>query len=118
MSKLKGRIKAFTLIESLISIVIIMSVFFIGMMIMVNVIKADKHHQRLKANMLINQVYINTLADKTFSNESFAQDNLTIEKQIHSCPFAEHLLTLIISVKDGRGKVISGRKEIVLTGCR
>jgi len=59
MALLIKKLKAYTLIETIISMVIIMLVFSVAMMIFINVVKTDRIIERTDIFFKMNEIYMN-----------------------------------------------------------
>ena len=114
MFGLKHKLRGFTLVETLISLVIILSVFAIGMMIMVNIIKTSRHQQRLESLVIVNEVYANALTNKWFTDETILYNGFKIEKKFFPRKDYDSLVVMRIRLLDEDGKVLSERIEIII----
>lgn len=114
MVTLSKKINGFTLVETIVSMIIVMSVFATGLMIMVNIMKSDNHKQRLEAMSILSEVYTRALAKPEFHNETVVYNNLEIVKTYETCEKSDRLINMQIEIKDSKGRTILSRNELLL----
>ena len=116
---LPGReLRAATLIESLIAMVIVMISFSAALMIYVNISKSDNNRQKLRAYLLLNEAAIETKANNAFYDEEIQSETMVIRKSVKSYNPAysgENPKILLLEAYDKSGKKIADRKELVIT---
>lgn len=113
MVKLNHALKAATLMESLIAMIIIVVCFGIATMIYSNVLDSDKQRLQLKAILVLNEVAIETKNGKTFVDSEKQIGNWVIKKTVEKYPQTENVYTLTLSVIDRNGKTIAIRNELI-----
>ena len=113
MVKLKHRLKASTLMESLIAMVIIVVCFSIAVMIYVSVVDNDKERSKLKAILILNQTAIQIKREKNFLDDEKKYDNWVIKKTVGRYPETENVYSLSLVVKDTTGRTIALRNELI-----
>lgn len=113
MVKLNNKIKAFTILESMVAMVIVMIVFSLSSIVVINVSSSGVTQQKRTGHTLIRALRNETLKEKRFIDEVFTVEEMTIEKQILDYPGNEHLKVLLIEALIGTKKVIVS-KELVL----
>ena len=114
MALLTKKIKASTLIEVLVAMIIIMISFGIAMAIYMNVSLSDHLVQKLKAELLLNETAIETKAANSFIDEKTGSDKISINKTVTSYNGIPELHLLMLEAFDVNGKKISERKELVI----
>ena len=114
MVKLKLKLKAATLMEALIAMVIIVVSFGVAVMIYSNVLDSDKQYQQLKATLLLNQESILTKREKLFLDGEKIYGEWTIKKVISHYQGIENLYNLEFAVVDKQGKLIAKRNELII----
>ena len=115
MVSLRKQLNGYTLVETLVSMVIIMTVFAVGMLIVVNVMKSDRQKDHLKAYLLVKEIYAETLNDQRFYNETLKSDNMTIEKVLIPYNESDILKVLCIRIIDQKGRILAERREIIIS---
>ena len=76
------KLQAFTIVESMMAMVIIMISFTAGMTIYLTVLQGDAFPLKTKAKNALNIVYQNTKKEQRFLDETFNQNDLIIVKKI------------------------------------
>lgn len=107
-------LKASSMLEALVAMVIILGSFVVTCMIYVNVTTSDNNRQKLDAQLLINQMAFKTKQEQNFIDETTETDFLTIEKTVVKYPNTEDLNQLTIRVTDKEGKLIEEYKELLV----
>lgn len=113
MVKLNHRLKASTLMESLIAMIIIVVCFGVATMIYSNVLDSDKQRQQLKAILVLNEEAIEMKKAKTFLDAEKQISDWVIKKIVKKYPNTENLYTISLSVIDRNGKIIAKRNELI-----
>jgi hypothetical protein len=76
------KLQAFTIIESMMAMVIIMISFTAGMTIYLTVLQVDAFPLKTKGRNALNIAYKTTKNEQRFLDETFNQNGLTIEKKV------------------------------------
>lgn len=84
MAKLKGKISGSTLIEVLVAIVVIVTVFSISFVILANSGQYYLPRQKQAASVAMHNVYLQTIKEQQFSEEVFHMEGIKIEKSVSS----------------------------------
>ncbi|OFY82803.1 MAG: hypothetical protein A3F72_01585 [Bacteroidetes bacterium RIFCSPLOWO2_12_FULL_35_15] len=115
MAGMNWQLKASTLIESLIAMIIIVTCLAIGTMIYANVLASDKQRLQLKAILILNNEAQQTKAEKTFIDSERQLDEWNIKKTVEHYEQTENLYRLTLSLTDKEGKTITTRNELIAT---
>ena len=110
---LKHILKATSLIETVVALVMIMSVFSIGMMVYFNVIKSSYSLQQLKASLMLNELSKVTKEKKSFFDEQDSTETLVIYKRISKYENMENLVLLELEVLSKDSTKLASRRELV-----
>lgn len=113
MVKLNQHIKAFTILESMVAMVIVMTVFSLSSMVIINVSSSGVTQQKRNAHQLIRALRNETLKEKRFLDEQFEVNDLLIQKTILDYPESEELKVLSIEAFNGK-KSLYKSEELVL----
>jgi len=89
-----GKVQASTIVEVIVSMVIIVVVFGIAMMIYTNVTRMSLSAQKIKAQAILREELISTEQTKSFSNKSMDTVDLRIEREV--APFNNDTLLNVI----------------------
>jgi Tfp pilus assembly protein PilV len=107
-------IKAASLLEVLVAIFILVTVFVIGTLVFIQVSSSSYNGQRLKAALLADKEMKETRESKSFFDEEINQGNLIVKKSVTQYQKKNNLLTIWIQIFDKGQKKLYERKEIVL----
>lgn len=115
MEKLGLKLKAGTLIESLVAMVIIIVCLGVGTMIYSNVLNSDKQRFKFKAILMLNKEAEQIKMEKNFLDGEKILGDYMIRKIITKMPQSENLYRLSLIVFDKSGKSIGVRNELIFT---
>ena len=107
--------EAFTLVEAIVAIIIIMVCFGLSTMIYVNIIRSDARLERSKAFMETKRYAVQTNINKRYFDEETTIDSLHIKRTIETYRNDPELKILNIETFNGKGKKISSHKQIVIS---
>lgn len=113
MAKLNRKIKAATLIESLIAMVIIVLSLGVGTMIYVNVLNSDKQRLQLKAIGVLNRMAEQAKMEKNYLDAEQQLEGWNIKKTVDKYDQTENLYQLSITAFDTAGHLIAIRNELI-----
>ncbi len=112
MAKLNDKIKAFSIIESMVSMVIVVIVFSLSSMVIGNVTKTGISKEKQDAYMLVKSMRDKTLKNNRFIDEAIEVNGLLIEKIITDYHRNEDLKILRIEASKNE-EVLYTSKEII-----
>lgn len=113
MVKLNEHLKASTLLESIIAMVIVLVCFTIATMIFVNITNSDKQRLKLKALTVLNREAIETKKSNLLLDEEKIIHPFTVKKVVERFPETDNLYKLLLIAKDSTGKTIAVRNELI-----
>ena len=114
MFKLNQKLKASTLLESMVAMVLLMMCFGISLKIYLDVSMSGDHQKTLKAENLLKKIAIETVQEDRIKNEILLIENLRIEKKISSYHEIDKLQVLCITAFDEHGKIMAFRRELIM----
>ena len=114
MVKLATKIKAFSLLEAMVSMVIVMLVFGLSGMITVNITNSGMSREKQNAYMLVQSLRNETIKEQRFIDESIKVNDILIEKTIFDYPKNETLKVLLVEAFKGENKLSESKELIVL----
>ena len=114
MVKLNHKIKGFSIIESMVSMVIVVIVFSLSSMVIANVSSSGISKEKLDAYMLVKSLRDKTLKYNRFIDESIEVNGLLIEKTITDYNRTEDLKVLLIEVSKNKKKLYVSKEIITL----
>src|SRR5258708_16254399 len=83
-SKLNGTVKASTILEVIISMIIIVVVFGIAMMIFTNVSRLSLSAKKIRAQAILQQAMLKAEQSTGNTNQSFTVDDFRVDQEIMS----------------------------------
>lgn len=107
------RIKAATLMESLIAMVIIVLCLGVGTMIYTNVLNSDKQRLQLKAIGELNRLADQAKTEKNYLDSEVLLNGWKIKKVVNKYNQTENLYQLSITAFDTAGYFIAIRNELI-----
>jgi hypothetical protein len=112
---MKAGLKAATLIESIIAMVIIVVCFGIAMMIYVNVLDSDKQRIKLDSSLILEKTAIQMKHDRRYLDEQVLAGDFVIQSSFSNYKQGRGLMEFSLKLFDLSGKLIAERKELILT---
>lgn len=107
------KLKASTLIESIIAMVVVSVVFVVAMMTIGWGINAGQSPQITQANALIKNIGDQTESERRFFDESIELDGFVIEKTVTSENAANDLFRLKISVFNSEMELVKTQNRMI-----
>jgi|GEM_PF-463191 len=107
----KRRLKASTLIEVIIAMIIIMTVFGIAMHIFFNLESYNGNRQRIRALLLMQSVYNETISEHTYDDNEIELGQLVVEKTVSEQNESGTLLLLEMAVRDKKSGLLILQQE-------
>ncbi|MDF2456906.1 MAG: hypothetical protein K0R51_2899 [Cytophagaceae bacterium] len=111
---LSVRLKASSLIETIVAMMIVMLVFFVAMSIYVNVLRNGITLSEISAAQQLQVLAEETVKNKSYFNENLVLETLTITKNCASYNSSTELFLLDLEAKDKSGRTVATRKELIL----
>lgn len=109
------KIKANTLIETLVSLVVILLSFTMVVVFNDNLLKGNDWKIKLKAMEKVKDISKESKYQRTFFNQTYSLVDIDIQKEVAIYQNNKKLLLLSIVAKDKNGKVIYVSNEIIDT---
>lgn len=106
--------KGFTLVETIIALVITMVCVGIAFTIMLNIEQSGNNYKKIQAHLLLIQELNNTKKEKKFIDENITLENIYLVKTITEYKSFELLYQLKISAFDNNGKKLDEVRELVI----
>jgi len=109
---LNKKLKAVSIIESLVALVILSITFGVGMMVYFNVLTNSAIPVRIKAIIIAEKVAHQTKVDKRYLNERLNIQNLHFNKTVKKYNYGESIYWLNIEVYQNK-KLLYNYKELI-----
>jgi len=110
---LNSVLKASSLFETIVGLMITMLVFAIAMTIYVNVIRSSTNIAELKALHRLEELSRETIIKKSFFDENFEEEGVVITKNINSYKGENGLLLLHLQATDPDKRNLAELKKII-----
>jgi Tfp pilus assembly protein PilV len=108
------RIKSVTLIETIIAMVIIVTVTALTTLIFVQVMGSGNSMSRLKAIMLCEKYLNLTQEQQLFFDEDLKEEGYVVQKRVAADDNNSRVLTITITVNDKLNRIIKKQSTIVV----
>ena len=113
MAQLNTRVKASSLIESLIAMVIIVVCFSIAVMIYVSIMDSDQQRKKMKAILWMNEEVIKIKRSANYIDNEINAKGWTLKKTVEQFEGTENVFVISLAVKDKEGETIAKRNELI-----
>ena len=113
MAKLNTKIQAFTILESMVAMVIVMIVFGLTSVVIINISSSGITKEKQDAYTSVNLLRNETLQQNRLIDETLKMNNLRIEKTILDYPSNSALKVMLIEAYRDKEKIFTS-KEIIL----
>ena len=114
MVKLKTKIHAFTVMESMVAIVIVMIVFSISSVVILNITSSGMSREKQNAYMLVKSLRDETILTNRYFDETFNRNEIVVEKTIVNYGNSNTLKILLISAFKNKKKLFETKELILL----
>lgn len=114
MLALKGNLKAATLMESLIAMVIIIVCLGMGTMMYSNVMNSDTQRLKAKADGVLSRYALQIKKDKNYLDAEENQDGFVIKTTVNKYEQTENCYVLTLTASTEDIGVVAGHKELII----
>jgi len=114
MAVLTHKLRASTLLETLIAIVLILICFAIATMVLVNIMQSDNGRLKFHAQTELQAVYLKTIEDKEYIDATIDYEAFHIQKTIEPYRGAPNLYLLKLTATAESKQVLGELKKILL----
>ncbi|MFH0896227.1 MAG: hypothetical protein V2A54_17475 [Bacteroidota bacterium] len=112
---LKRKLKGFTIIETLVALLVIMLCFGIGGLIITQTIKSDNCAQHSRALLLIKEMRMNAKNSSVYMDDEFSKEGIRIKKTVNPFGSFQNLVQVNYSAYDNEAKKIMEISDIEMT---
>lgn len=110
----KHKISAFSLVETLASLVIIMLAFSLSVVVFIRLMEKDKGRQELQIQSYVRSIANKPVDELIIKGEEFLYEKFTIEKKMSDLNENPALKVLSFEVYDTKNKKIYELKKVIL----
>ena len=107
------RLPAFTLVQSLVAMVIVMFTMGLFTTIYVNIMKSSDHHRKIQASLLLDKMAMETKKGKVFLDAEIKTEAFIVEKKITPYGGATNLSVLSLKAIDKNQRFLAERNELI-----
>lgn len=108
------KLRASTLIETIVAMVLLLLCFVISMMIYENVLDSENNRLKLSALLLMNNEAILTKKEKNYLDEEITFNDMKFKKTIYKYQNSEKLYVLTLTAYDKNHHKIIERNELII----
>lgn len=108
------KLKASTLVETIVAMLIVTIAFSLALLLMVNISKNSNNSLKTKAYFLTNNIWVQTKAEHTFIDQEYTYGNILIKKTVTEYENNEELFQLNISVYDKQNHKLFEQNELLI----
>jgi Tfp pilus assembly protein PilE len=113
-SKLKGRVEASTILEVVISMIIIVVVFGIAMMIYTNVLRVSLSAKKIRAQALLQETMLKAEQTTANVNQSFTVDDFRIEQAATQYNSGSGLTLIHLTAYDQNQQKVAELQKVII----
>jgi len=114
-SKLRRTVKASTILEVIISMIIIVFVFGIAMMIFTNVSRLSLSAKKIRAQAILQEALLKAEQSTGNMNQSFKVDDFSIEQDITPYNGESNLTAVHLTAYDQNRQKIAELQKVIIT---
>lgn len=115
MDLLKPILKATTLIEALVAMVVVMLSFGIAVTIFANVTESSPLNEKIRVEVLLQELLAKTKIEKNFLDGEMQSNGIKVQKKVAPYAAARGLSILCLTAFDRNNKIIVERKELIFS---
>jgi Tfp pilus assembly protein PilE len=110
---IQGKVKASTILEVVVSMVIIILVFGIAMMIYSNVLRLSLSVKKIKAQAILQEILLREEQVAEHSTQSITVDDLRIEQEVKPYNEDSHLTEIHLTAYDANNQKITELQKVM-----
>jgi type II secretory pathway pseudopilin PulG len=114
MFALNSRLRASTIIETIVAMVIILICSGVGFSLFTGIARDVNDQLRIEAEIMVNSLAAETKLKKDYSESSFETENLTLHRSVNTYLKKSSVKILLIEAYSLSGKKICEYKELVV----
>ena len=114
INAISKRIRASTIVESIIAILIVTIAISLALVLIINIGKNSNNSLKTKAYILANDMLVQTKAENEFLDEEFNYGNLIIKRTVNEYEKNEELFQLNIIAYDLKNTILYEHNELII----
>jgi Tfp pilus assembly protein PilE len=108
------KVRASSILEVLISMVVILIVFSIAMVIYTNVLKLSLSVKKIRAQAVLQDIMIRSEYETNLSDQSFSRDDLRIELEIRKVDDFQRLSSVNLTAYDDNQQKVAELQKLII----
>jgi len=108
------QIKASSLLETIVAMVILLTVFSISIVVIQNVLRTASMGDRTNSYFILEEELYKTIQSKKYFNEEIEKDQFKVSKQVFDSELSDSLLVIDLKAIDKKGVVLTSIRETIL----
>jgi len=110
----RHKLRAAALLEVLISISILMTVLSIGTIIYLKVSASSYTGEMIRAGLLLERAFEETVKSKAYFDEEEERDNITISRTVEKYQGSDNLIYIRLKASNKEQRVLSEKKQLII----
>ncbi|MDB5002072.1 MAG: hypothetical protein JWQ34_297 [Mucilaginibacter sp.] len=111
--KYNSRVKASTILEVIISMIIILLVFTIAMMISANIMRSSLSVKKINAQAVLHELLIKAEQNKEVHSQSFTTDDFSVVQEVKPDENFQNLLNIHLTAYDTNQEKVAELQKII-----
>jgi hypothetical protein len=108
------KLKASSLLETIVSMVILLTVFSISIVVIQNVLRTASIGAKTNSYFILQEEFLETVKKKKYFSEEIQTPQFKISREVHDSVLSDSLLVIELKAMDEKGLVLSSMRETVL----
>lgn len=108
------QLKASSLLETIVAMVILLTVFSISIMVIQNVLRSASMGDKTNSYFVLEEELQETIKNKTYFNEQIEKDQFKVSKEVFDSVLSDSLLVIELKAVNKKGAVLTSIRETVL----
>jgi hypothetical protein len=108
------RVKASSLLETIVAMVVLLTVFSISLVIIKNVLSVATIGTKTNSYFMLQEEFYETIKNKKYFDEDIDKEQFKISRQVSKSTLSDSLLVIEFKAIDTKGVVLSSIKETIL----
>jgi len=108
------QLKATSLLETIVAMVILLTVFSISIVVIQNVLRTASMGDQTNSYFILEEELYETIKDKKYFNEEIEKDQFKVSKQVFDSVLSDSLLVIDLKAIDKKGVILTSIRETIL----
>lgn len=108
------KVKASSLLETIVAMVILLTVFSISIVVIQNVLRTASIGNKTNTYFILENELLETIKTKKYINEEIEYDQFKVSREVFDSDLSDSLLVIELKAVDAKGTVLTSIKETIL----